>query len=296
MDPTTKMLLSPWNWRPDVTLTLLLAGTIYFLGWRRLRQPGQSLARGWRLVSYLGGLLFLALALLSPIDALGSQLFYMHMIQHLLLVMLAPPLLLLANPFPFILWGLPAKVRLGLGRQLNRNSPFRRGLRSATPPGLAWLVFIAIFWGWHDPRAYDAALRLEWVHNLEHLTFFGSALLFWWYVTGASPRLHARSAPGLRIAYLLITVPANMLAGVFITFAGQPLYPYYTAVPRLNGLTVMQDQMLGGVIMWIPGSMMYIIAALVLIAGVVRAEESKPPQPESAWATDEAMLAPGWDK
>ena len=158
------------------------------------------------------------------------------------------------------------------------------------------MIFIATFWGWHDPNAYNAALRSELVHDLEHLTFFGTALLFWWHIIRAGPRIHRRFPTGLRIAYLLITVPANMLPGVMIAFSSQPIYTYYTTVPRVGGLTVMQDQMLGGVLMWIPGSMMYIIAALILVAGLLRAEERKAPQPESAWDTEEAMLAPGWDK
>jgi cytochrome c oxidase assembly factor CtaG len=150
--------------------------------------------------------------------------------------------------------------------------------------------------GWHDPNAYNAALRYDWVHDLEHLTFFGTALLFWWHVTQMAPRIHGRFSRGARIAYLFVTVPVNMLTGVAIAFSSEPIYTYYTAVPRLWGTTVMQDQMLGGIIMWIPGSMMYIIAALILIAGLVRAEERKQPMPESAWATDEAMIAPGWKK
>ena len=100
-------------------------------------------------------------------------------------------------------------------------------------------------------------------------------------------------ARGARIAYVLSTVPVNMAAGVTIAFSGQPIYPYYAAVPRLWGMTVLQDQMLGGIIMWIPGSMMFILAALVLVAQWLQEEERKPPLPEAEWATEEAMVAPG---
>jgi cytochrome c oxidase assembly factor CtaG len=248
------------------------------------------------LATYLSGLALVGLALMSPIDVLASQLFFIHMIQHLLLVMLAPPLLLLANPFPFFLWGLPVEARGQVAHLFTPQSAFRRTLRSLTPPGLVWLIFIATFLGWHDPNAYNLALRSDLIHNLEHLTFFGTALLFWWHVIRVGPRIHGRFPPGARIAYLLATVPVNMLTGIVIAFTTQPIYTYYTTVPRLLGLTVMQDQMLGGVIMWIPGSMMYIIAALILIARLIQAEESKQPLPESEWAADEAMIAPGWEK
>jgi putative membrane protein len=207
--------------------------------------------------------------------------------------MIAPPLLLIANPFPFFMWGLPAGARRAVGRLFNRRSSFRRSLRSLTSPGLIWMVFVALFLGWHDPNAYNAALRNDLVHDLEHLTFFGSAMLFWWHVIGAGPRLRSLSR-GLRLAYLLATLPVTMAAGIAISFASQPIYTCYTTVPRPWGLTVMQDQMLGGVIMWVPGSMMYLLAALILISRLIQSEADKPPLPESEWATDEAMIAPGW--
>jgi len=311
MDPLLKALLLSWDWRLEVILVLVLAGTIYSRGWLRVRSPrrgrgprrGQApqgqpgpgrnrLAVGWRLVAYLAGLVLLGLALMSPIDVLGGQLFFMHMIQHLLLVMIVPPLLLIANPLPFFMWGLPARARRQVGRWLNSGSPFRRGLRSLTAPGMVWMLFVAFLLGWHDPAAYNAALRSDLVHDLEHLTFFGSAMLFWWPIVGAGPRLRALSR-GVRIAYLLATVPVNMAAGVAISFANQPIYTYYTTVPRPWGMTVMQDQMLGGVIMWIPGSMMYLFAALILISRLIQVESDKQPLPESEWAADEALLAPG---
>jgi cytochrome c oxidase assembly factor CtaG len=299
MDPVLKALLLSWDLRSEVILVLALAGSVFGLGWWRIRsaqwqQPSRRrLAAGWRLVAYLGGLAILGVALMSPIDVLGGQLFIMHMIQHLLLVMIVPPLLLIANPLPFYMWGLPAKARRSVGRALSRGSTFRRGLYALTGPGLIWMAFIAVFLGWHDPNAYNAALKSDLIHDLEHLTFFGTAMLFWWLIIGAGPRLRSLSR-GLRIGLLLAAVPVNMATGVAIAFASQPVYSYYETVPRLWGLTVMQDQMLGGVIMWIPGSMMYILAALILIAGLVQEEAGKEPLPESEWATDEAVIAPGW--
>jgi cytochrome c oxidase assembly factor CtaG len=299
MDPVLQALLLSWDLRAEVILVLVLAGTVFGLGWWRIRSAKEQrlgrrrLATGWRLAAYLGGLVILGVALMSPIDVLGGQLFLMHMIQHLLLVMIVPTMLLIANPLPFFMWGLPAKARRDVGRALSGGSAIRHGLHALTGPGLIWMAFIAIFLGWHDPNAYDAALRSDLIHDLEHLTFFGTAMLFWWLIIGAGPRLRSLSR-GLRIGLLLATVPVNMAAGVAIAFAGQPVYTYYETVPRLWGLTVMQDQMLGGVIMWIPGSMMYILAALILIARLVQVEADKEPLPESEWATDEALIAPGW--
>ena len=309
MDPILKAALSSWDWRPDVIIVLALAGTLFITGWRRLRRRTRPQRRAgggwhasavWRPVSYVAGLIFVGLALMSPLDVLSSQLFSMHMIQHLLLIMVAPPLLLLANPMPFMLWGLPGKWRLkigrGLSRLLNGKSIFRHYLRKATTPGIVWMFWLVSIIGWHDPNAYNAALSSDLVHDLEHLTFFLGGMLFWWHVTGAGPRIHKQFGLIGRIAFALSAVPPNMLTGAVIAFATEPIYTYYNNVPRLMGLSVLEDQQLGGVIMWVPGSMMYIIAALVLISRLLQGESRKPPLPEAEWSSDEALIAPGLEK
>lgn len=313
MDPILRAALSSWDWRPDVIIVLLLFGTLYVRGWSRLRQRTFSsqrdrdrrrrtarshwrLAARWRLVSYLAGLFFIGLALLSPIDILSQQLFLMHMIQHLLLIMIAPPLLLIANPMPFMLWGLPPRARRVAGRALGvalgRESGFRRSLRTLTSPGLVWLFWVASVVGWHDPDAYNAALRSDLVHDIEHLFFFAAGMLYWWHVTGAGPRIHKQIGMVGRIGFVLAAIPPNMGLGVILAFIGEPIYTYYTAVPRLWSLSVLDDQRIGGVIMWVPGSMMYIIAALILISRLLQREDDKPPLPESEWATEDSLAAP----
>jgi len=275
MDPR---LLRAWDFRPEVVLVLLLAALLFSLGWWRLRQvPSARFAKGWRLAAYLSGLGLLGLALLSPIDTLASYLLSMHMVQHLLLVMLAPVFLLIANPLPFTLWGMPTALRHRVGGLLRRGTWPRRALTALTSPGIVWIALVVILVGWHDPRAYDAALRSELMHNLEHLTFFGVAMLFWWHVTGAGPRIHGASSVGVRIALLLATIPITMGIGIVIALSTQPIYLSYMTVPRVLSLSVMKDQQLAGAIMWIPGSMMLIFATLILLARLMSAEESKPP-------------------
>lgn len=298
MDPTTKAILSSWNWRIEVIIVLAFAGTFFTAGWWRLRQRQRrgQLAKAWQPVSYSIGLLVIALALLSPIDALGSQLFLMHMIQHLLLIMVAPPLLLLTNPMPFMLWGIPGSWRLrvgrGIGRLLHRHSPVRKNLRLITSPGVLWLIWVILIFGWHDPTLYNAALQNNFVHDIEHLSFFTAGMVFWWHVTGAGPRIHKQPPLLGRIAFVIGAIPPNMLTGVVLAFATEPIYTFYTAVPRLWNISVLDDQRLGGIIMWVPGSMMYIIAALVLIAQMLANEDKKTIMPESKWGSDEALAAP----
>jgi putative membrane protein len=274
-----------------------LAATVHLVGRRRLKaRGGRALVNPWRSVSYLSGLAVLGIALMSPIDVLSGQFFYMHMIQHLLLVMIAPPLLLLADPMPIMMWGLPSTLRLEVGRWLRTEAKFRAVVRALTTPGLVWLYFVAALVGWHDPKLYNLTLLNDLVHDLEHLTFFGTAVLFWWHIIGSAPHIHRRLSRGVRTGYALSAVPASALTGISIAFASEPIYTHYTTVPRLGEMTVMEDQMLGGVIMWIPGSMMYIIAALILIAQVVRSEPEMEPPPVSDWANEDTLRAPGFEQ
>lgn len=313
MDPVTEAVLRSWDWKIEVIIVLALAGTFYLRGWARLwrrrqgprRYPGHRrvpwrLTAVWRPVSYLAGLIFIALALLSPIDALGQQLFFMHMVQHLLLIMIAPPLLLIAAPMPFLLWGLPDRWRLKtgalLGRGLHRESRFRHLLQVATNPGVVWLVWVIVLIGWHDPGLYNAALESEWVHDLEHITFFLASMLFWWHVTGAGPRIHKRFGLLGRTVLVVAAIPPNMLTGLVLALAPTVLYVYYTAVPRLWGIDPLADQQIGGFIMWVPGSMMYIVAALFLIYRILDKEDQKPIMPESKWGSKEKLAAPGVKK
>lgn len=271
-----KTLLLTWEWRPEVILVLATLGVIYAPGWGRLRRWGhRRLANGWRLAAYLGGLAALALALLSAIDALQPLLFSIHMVQHELLMMVAPPLLWLANPFPIVLWGVPTGLRRTVGRLLTREAPFRRGLRRLTAPWVAWALYVATIWLWHSPTAYDAALRYELIHDVEHLSFFWTAFLFWWHVIGAAPRIHGRLGYGLRMGYVLAALAQNEILAVAIALASSPWYTYYTTVPRLWGLSALDDQRLGGAIMWIPGGMMYALTAVILLARLLGAEENK---------------------
>ena len=255
--------------------------------WRRGRTRSSQLATWSRPALYLSGLLVLAAALMSPIDALGGQLFFMHMVQHLLTMMVAAPLLWLATPFPFVIWGLPAAPRRLVAGQFARDSWLRRILQATTRPLFAWLAFLTIYLGWHEPILYNLALQHAWIHDLQHVTFFAAAMLFWWHVIDGNPRLHGRFPVWARLAYLILLIPPNMLTGVFIAFSSEVIYAYYESIPRVWGFTVLQDQMLGGVIMWIPGSMMLLVAGLAVVATQLQARP--PAEPRGR----DGLVAPG---
>ncbi len=283
-----------WNVRVEVMLPLAVLAVLFARGWWQLRGRGHGrLAVPWRLVTFEGGLLLIGLALMSPLDTLGYYLFFVSMIQHLILLMFAPPLILLANPLPFLLWALPARWRRNAAGLLGRTSPVRLGLRASTRPGLTWMVFVGTLLLWHDSAAYDAALRSPLLNDLQNFTFFLTACLFWWHVLDAGPRIHGRFPWITRVIYLVGAVPFNMLLGVALAFSTQPWYRYYTEVPRLWDIPAVRDQAYGGLIMWIPGSMMYLLFALIFIARYIQQEADKPPLPEAEWATRENMAAPG---
>lgn len=294
MHPLLQALFSPWEWRFEILIILVPLTALYTVGWRRLRgkRGRQSkLATFARLAAYWLGMAVLVTALMSPIDALGGQLFFMHMIQHLLTMMVAAPLLLLANPFPFMLWGLPPGARRAVAGQFAPRARFRRALTAVTQPFIIWFLFIFVYLGWHDPDFYNLALTHDWVHDLQHISFFTVAMLFWWIVIGAGPRLHANFPIWGRMAFVVTAIPPNAIAGAVIAFSPTVIYTYYESIPRIFGLTALQDQMYGGIIMWVPGSMMLLLAMIILLAGQMTGQE--PPQPVENWDSDEAMVAPG---
>ena len=273
MDPTLTSLLSSWRWRTDVIAVLATLAAAYVVGWRRLRARDARSAPAWRLLLYLGGLVALGLALLSPLDALGSLLFFVHMVQHELLTMAAPPLLLLGNPLPMVLWGLPVGLRLRAGRLLASGTRLRTVLRFMTAMPVTWPLYVMTLWTWHWPEAYGASLRFEAVHDAQHLSFFTAALLFWWPIVNPAPALHGHRHHALRIAYAVPAAFQSQALGLIFAFFSRVLYPHYEVVPRLWGLTALEDQSVAGLIMMQVEGLTYLLVVLVLVARMLSHDE-----------------------
>ncbi|WP_298980614.1 cytochrome c oxidase assembly protein [Caldilinea sp.] len=282
MHPLVRALLGPWELRWEVLIPLALFGSLYALGWVRLRRQSktQKVASKWRLVLYYLGLGSVALALMSPIDWLSTQLLTMHMVQHKILVMVSAPLIWLGNPYPVALWGLPLSVRRFVTAGIAGDTWLRAGLKAISAPGICWLVFTFTYLAWHDPFLYDLALRVDWVHNLEHLTFFLTAMLFWWPVVNGAPRLHKSMPYWGRILFVLAFVPPNAIAGFAIANSPEVIYAHYNTVPRLYGMSALQDQMIGGAVMWVWSSEMMINVAVIML-GVMSLKERKRKQKET---------------
>ncbi len=222
-------------------------------------------SQGWRVAAAAGGLLALALALVSPLDGLAHALFSAHMLQHVLLIAVAAPLLLLADPFAALLWGLPAPLRALGGRLLRPGTVLRRLWQACTVMAVAWLGHVLVIWLWHLPAAYDAAVADRLLHDVEHLAFFVTALLFWWPVVQPAPRLRARTAYASRVVYLVLAAGQTGLLGLLLTLSPQAWYRSYASL---------EDQSLGGVVMWGLGGALDMLAVLILVFRYLMSQES----------------------
>jgi putative membrane protein len=249
-------------------LSLVLVGlaTAYAGGWRRLRRAAGP-APLWRLTLYMLGLTTVALALLSPLDDLATVRFSAHMGQHLLLTMVAVPLLVLGNPLPLVLWGLPPSARRSVAVTLRRRASFRAALSALTFLPVAGLLYLATVWLWHLPALYDAAAECELVHAVEHAAFLGTAILFWWPIIQPAPRLRPPPHPAFQILYLLIATAQNMALGMLLAVPERAFYPHYVKAAAALGVNAIDDQMLGAGLMW-SSVHMYLLPILLILYGL----------------------------
>jgi cytochrome c oxidase assembly factor CtaG len=264
-------------------LGVAAAAVLYWRGSRRRLRAVDShrrVLRRWRAVAFAAALATVLVALTGPIDRLADDLFWVHMLQHVLLVMVAAPLLVLAAPWHELWRPLPLGLRRGVAKPVARRSwaaPIRWAGAGLARPIPAWIAFNLNLLIWHWPPLYDLALRNEWVHDIEHLLFLGTAVLFWAQVWD-SPPLRARLSPFGRVVYVTAaTVPAWLLALV-LAMASTPLYPAYAGdAGRPWGISALTDQQLAAGVMWGPGGIPFSVAVFL---GIYR------------WLQTEGQVAP----
>jgi cytochrome c oxidase assembly factor CtaG/cytochrome c2 len=260
-----------WVFEPGVVIPLVVALWLYLAGFRSLRRASPRAFGGSELACYLAGWLTLVIALVSPLHPWGSVLFSAHMTQHELLMLVAAPLLVLGRPMIPFLWALPKAAATELNR-LTKANWWRATWAFITAPFVAWIIHAVVLWTWHIPVLFDATRDSEFVHALQHASFLGSALLFWWAV------LHGRQRAmgfGVAVLYMFTTALHSGLLGALLTFTRSLWYSIYADSTQPWGLTPMEDQQLGGLIMWIPAGVVYIIAGLALFAGWLRESENR---------------------
>lgn len=258
MSPTLDAFLRSWPFDPWLLVGLMLTAGIYLRGYRILRRRDEPRWQAGQLAAFLGGLTAVFLALASPIEPFAALLLQVHMVQHLLLMMIAPPLLWLGAPLFPLLRGLPQPIRTYWIAPLFRAPRIHRFVQRLTHPFLALPLFVGTTWLWHVPVVYEVALRSSGWHYLQHACFLGTALLFWYPVMLPYPS-QPRWSPWLLFPYLILADVQNTILSALLTFSDRVLYPYYTQVPRLGGLSALEDQASAGVIMWVPGSMAFLL-------------------------------------
>jgi cytochrome c oxidase assembly factor CtaG len=257
-------LWSAWTLEPVVIVLLAASAACYARGVARIWAAADTGAgvRVWRVVAFALGWIALAVALVSPLHALGGALFSAHMVQHEILISIAAPLLVLGNPIIPFLWALAPARRRVLGKW-SRGRIVSRGWNLLTVPSVAFALHAIALWVWHLPGPYQASLTSDLVHSLQHGSFLITALLFWWTILGAH---RGELARGRATLYLFATALQTGALGALLTFAPSLWYPAYAATTAQWGLTPLDDQQLGGLIMWIPGSIAYLMAALTIFA------------------------------
>ena len=251
-----------WSFEAWAVALLAASAVFYAIGVRRLwrragRGRGITLAQSAR---FAGGWLVLCAALVSPIDMLGAELFSMHMLQHELLMVVAAPLFVLSRPLEAWTWALKPAWRKALAG-ICRIDLLRGAWRICSEPIGAWSLHAIAIWVWHVPVLFEAALADEAVHIAQHSCFLSSALFFWWSVFGRGASRYG----GASMASLFTTMMHTSALGALLTFAPTPWYAHY-AQASMFGLSALEDQQLGGLLMWVPGGIAYLVAGLAIVA------------------------------
>jgi putative membrane protein len=256
--------LSSWSWDPLASVPLAISAGVYGRGLVRLwRTPGGRRAvRPWQVAAFVVGWLTLVVALISPLDVLSDLLFSAHMTQHELLMVIAAPLMVLGRPLVVMLWAFDAEHRQQMTAwTLHRG--VARTWQGATGPLTVWVLHALALWIWHVPVLYEAALRSDAVHIVQHLSFFVTAALFWWAVVHGR---YGRIGYGVAVLFVFTTALHSGALGALFTFGSRVIYPLYAERSEALGVSALEDQQLAGLIMWIPFSLTFLIVGLALFA------------------------------
>jgi putative copper resistance protein D len=267
--PDAITFLAAWTIEPTVALPLLAAALLWRWAVRRVDKahPGNPVP-GSRSMAFYGGLVAIAIALMSGIERYDTVLFSVHMVQHIILTLVAAPLFALSAPITLVLrLSSPGTRRRWILPVLHG-----RAVRAISFPVVAWLLFAGVMWGTHFSPVFDRALEDPIVHDLEHVAYLATALLFWWPAIGLDPSPWRMNHP-VRALYVFLQMPQNTFLAVAVLSASAPLYQHYATVVRSWGPTPLADQQTAGGIMWLVGDVIFLAAILLLLVAWMRHEE-----------------------
>ena len=296
MTPEVQSAFAPWSVSVPVTFALFLAAWVYLRGWLRLRSTAPNRISAWQLAAFMNGMFALWIALGSPLRAFHHKLLSIHMVEHVLLMAVAPPLILLGAPFRSFVHGLPRRfVREGLARFLCW-SPVQRLRRVLGHPIFCWLAATVALIGWHVPAAFELGMRSNLWHDVEYTCFFGTGLLFWWPVM--QPWLDVARSPRWSIVLYLFfaTLPCDALSA-FLTFCDRVIYPCYLSGNRHFSISPLQDQEYAGALMWVCVTFVYLVPAVVITTQLLTTasahDHSNPGQADLPQVTAPPLAGPG---
>lgn len=269
MSPASEAIFAEWSPPIGLTLALIVPGVVYVRGWLAIRRTRREQFPLWRLGSFLTGLAMIWVSIASPLDGFADVLLSAHMVEHLLLMSFVPPLLLLGWPVVPLLRGLPRGMTVYLVGPLIRTRSLRRFAHFLMIPVVAWLAMNLVFLGWHVPVAYDFALEHEHWHEFEHACFLGTSILFWWPIVRPWPT-RERYAGWLLLVYLVMADIVNTALSAFLAFCDRPVYGYYLREPNPFGISPLSDQRAGAVVMWVIGSLVFLVPAVVLTVRILQ--------------------------
>jgi putative membrane protein len=263
ISPEARSILGEWSTPIAIDVTIAAAVLVYLRGWLFLRGSSQGLISAWRLTAFLSGMFWLWVALGSPLSAFDEASLTVHMIQHILLMLVVPPLVLLGAPALPFLHGLPELLVRKILGPLLRTAPVQSAGSFLTHPLVCWILAGAALIAWHVPGAFQFALRSEWWHEVEHICFLFTSILFWWPVVQPYPS-EARWPRWTLPIYLFLGMFPSGAIGAFLTFYDRLVYPSYGAGPAVFGVTPLEDQVFAGSLMWVFGIFVCIVPAVFI--------------------------------
>lgn len=274
MPHVIQVALESWEFPVWLTLITLLTALVYLRGWLHLRSTSLNMIPAWRANSFFLGLLSTWVAVASPITALDEELLTVHMLQHLLLMTVAPPLIWLGAPVMPLLHGLPQRFLRGVIGPVFRWQPLQRLGSALSQPSFCWLAAAAALVGWHVPAAFTLGLQSEAWHLVEHACFFGTGLLFWWPVVQPWPSVPKWPRWSILLYLFLATLPCDVLSA-FLVFSERIAYPVYLSTSRQSALSVLEDQQCAGALMWTCVTVVYLVTGTILSTRLLSPRSSR---------------------